>query len=295
MRTISTMVATAVVAAASAVAVASSGAAAGSPVTMSPGRPATAAMPARAPGPAVVAALSPQVTVQPSTGLTTSSVVHLAASGLPAGIEVDVIECNVPTTDTGEGLQGCPALTSLTTSTGGTLALDLNPRNLVFRSEPFGDPLPIYCLADICRLYVEWTDTAGLHSIHTRKMVFVGSPATITSTPATGLADGQTVHVSGSAKGSSGRYVTIVEESCFFIIQGSGCNGPLPLATFKLSASDTYSGSVRVFRFLGDGEDCVDAQFGCELSVVVLNDSGLPDDAFGVSRIGQPIATITFG
>jgi hypothetical protein len=264
-----------------------------SAAAVGPSRQAVAS-PSAPPRPAAVTALSPRVTVQPDTGLVRGSVVHLAAAGLPGGTEVNLIECNVPTTDTGSGPEGCPVLFTPTTAADGTLAIDLQPRDLVFRFEPFGDDRPVYCLADICRLYVEWTDGSGSHSIHTRKMVFTGSPATIVVTPSTGLVGGQRVHVSGSAKGSFGRYVTIVEESCFFIVQGSGCDGALPLATFKLSSTDTYSGSVSLFRILGDGQDCADNQFGCELSVVVLNDRGLPDDAFGVSRIGQPAAVLTF-
>jgi hypothetical protein len=245
--------------------------------------------------PAIVTALSPQVTVQPSQGLSTSSTVHLAAAGLPAITSVDLIECDRPTTIFNDGVEGCPVLSSPTTATDGTMSIDLNPRDLVFRSEPLGDPVPVYCRADDCRYYVEWTDGKGRHSIHTRKMQFTGSPATISATPASGLVDGERVRVNGSAKGSSGRYVTIVEESCYAIIQGSGCDGALPLATFKLTATDTYSGSVRLFRFLGDGEDCRDALFGCQLSVTVLDDRGLPDDSFGVSRLGRPAVELTFG
>lgn len=239
-------------------------------------------------------ALSPHVSVQPSTGLTVSSTVQVAAFGLPADTSVDIVECNIPTSQDDEGTQGCPILWTLTTASDGSMSIQLNPRNLVFRSSPFGDPVPVYCRADICRYYVEWTAGGHFHSIHTRKMNFVGSPATISVTPASGLVDGQRVHVSGSAVGSTGDYVTIVEESCFSIIQGSGCNGALPLATFKLTPKGTYSGSVSLFRVLGDGEDCVDAMFGCELSAVVLNDEGQADDSFGLSRIGRPAATLTF-
>jgi Neocarzinostatin family len=238
------------------------------------------------------ATATPIAAVHPNHGLAAGSPVTVSASGLPAGTRVNVVQCDMPTS--ADASEGCSPSATPTTSAHGTLKIGLSVQDPAYLNLAFGDPAPIYCRADGCRFFVEWTDAAGFHSIATPKMFFNGSPATIAATPATGLADGQTVHVSGSAKGSSGHSVTIVEESCFDIIQGSGCNGAITLATLSLAANDTYAGSVTVARYLGDGEDCVGNDFGCELSVTVLNADGQPDDSFGVSRIGQPAASIEF-
>jgi hypothetical protein len=235
------------------------------------------------------------VSVHPSHGLDIYSVVTVSATGIAHDTTVNVIECDVPTTQTDDGAQGCAAIATPTTNARGALSVSLNAQDPVYRYEPFGDPVPIYCRADVCRFFVEWTSADGvLHSVATAAMHFKGSPATIAASPSTGLADETRVHVTGSAKGSSGRYVTIVEESCFQIIQGDACLGAIPLTTVELRGNDTYSASVPVFRYLGDGEDCVGSFYGCQLSVTVLNSDGEPDDTFGVSRLGQPNVAIAF-
>ncbi|WP_212830022.1 neocarzinostatin apoprotein domain-containing protein [Catellatospora sp. TT07R-123] len=244
--------------------------------------------------PAVALDGPPAAHVTPRFGLSTASTVTVSGSGLPAHTEVAVVECDVETYDTGDGLVGCPAVRTVTTSATGTASVQLNPRDPVYRSLEYGDPVPVYCRADACRYFFEWTDSAGLHSVGTDVLHFTGSPATITATPAAGLADGQRVKVTGTAKGSTGRYVTIVEASCFQIIQGSGCNGNLPLATVPLRADGTFRATVTVFRYLGDGQDCVGDFYGCQLHVVVLGPDGRPDDTFGVSSIGQPAVPLEF-
>ncbi|MBV1856017.1 hypothetical protein [Catellatospora tritici] len=236
----------------------------------------------------------PTAHVQPRFGLSRASTVTVSASGLPAHTEVAVVQCDVETYDTGDGLVGCPAVWTVTTSATGRASVQLNPRDPVYRSHEYGDPSPVYCRADSCRYFFEWTDGAGMHSVGTDVMHFTGSPATIAAAPAAGLADGQRVTVTGTAKGSTGRYVTIVEASCFQIIQGSGCGGALPLATVPLRADGTFRVTVAVYRFLSDGQDCVGNFFGCALHVVALGPDGQPDDSFGVSGIGQPSAVLEF-
>jgi hypothetical protein len=244
--------------------------------------------------PAAVAAVAPVAAVHPSHGLAAGSQVTVGGTGLAADTQVALIECDVPTSVSDEGTTGCSPIETLTTTAHGTLSVQLNTSDPVYRNEPYGDPVPVYCRADVCRYFLEWTDADGFHSVATPRMYFAGSPATIAVAPATGLVDESSVLVSGSAHGSAGRYVTIVEESCFAIIQGSGCEGAIPLATVKLSAAGTFRTRVRVYRYLGDGEDCVGSFYGCELSVTVLGTDGEPDDTFGVSRLGQPAASVEF-
>lgn len=243
-------------------------------------------------------AAAPRVTVNPFTALVGGDTVTVVATGLPAHAAVDIVECANATHfgDDGERI-GCDVIRTVTTNGGGALHTALTVADPVYSQEEFGDPVPIYCRLDGCRMFAEWTDASGFHSIGTKPMHFVGGIATIVVGPSTNLVDGSRVHVSGSARGSTGHFVTVVEHLCFQIIQGSGCtNGTIPLGTFRLTASDTYSGYVTVFRTLADGGDCVtDTFFGpCTLSPIVLNSSGDPDDSFGVSRIGQPAADLSF-
>jgi len=62
-------------------------------------------------------------------------------------------------------------------------------------------------------------------------------------------------------------------------------------------ADGTYAVHYRVRRYLADGTDCAGG-WGvlgeCGLSVIVLDANGIPDDSFGVSRIGQPAAALSF-
>jgi hypothetical protein len=238
-------------------------------------------------------AVTPTAAVHPSHGLTVGDPVTVTGAGLPPRTQVDVVECS-RSSSTGDGPQGCPALTTVTVSSHGTISVHLAVQDPVYYQGEAGDPYPVYCRADQCQFFIEWTDAGGLESIGSQVMYFHGAPATIAAAPATGLADGEQVHVTGTATRSSGHSVVIVEQSCYDLVQGTGCNGTLTLKTLPLPADGTFSGWVAVSRYLADGEDCVDlaGYFGCELSVEVLNARGVPDDSFGVSRLGRPAATI---
>jgi hypothetical protein len=58
----------------------------------------------------------------------------------------------------------------------------------------------------------------------------------------------------------------------------------------------TWKVGIRVQRFLADGTDCTDPGIlgACQITARILDKAGAPDDSFGVSRIGQPGAPITF-
>ena len=101
--------------------------------------------------------------------------------------------------------------------------------------------------------------------------------------------------VSGTAFGAEGHTVRVLEEACFSIVQGSGCYGALPAVTTTVRADGTYAVHYRVRRLLSDGTDCTGDILGfCELTVVVLDSAGNPDDTFGISRRGQPALPLTF-
>jgi hypothetical protein len=99
--------------------------------------------------------------------------------------------------------------------------------------------------------------------------------------------------------GATGRRVVIVEEDCFAIIQGSGCDGSITLGSRRVDAHGRWQLAVKVPRVLPDGVDCShpdDFIFDsiCQLTAHVLTCAGQPDDTFGVARIGQPAARLSF-
>lgn len=238
----------------------------------------------------------PTASAHPSRGLTSYTYVIVKGSGLPPSTPVDVVQCDQPSYEADGDRLGCPVLRTGSTDGSGSYNDAFNPYPLVYRSLEYGDPVPVYCRADTCRYYLEWTDpaTGEPRSVPSGLLHFVGAPATIALSQATGLADGQQVVVTGSAKGSAGRYVTIMQASCYQLVQGSGCNGQLPLASVPLRDDDTFRVKVPVYRYLADLSDCADGFWTCRLIAVVLDADGRPDDTFGVSSLGDPGAEITF-
>ncbi|MEV4411968.1 hypothetical protein [Catellatospora sp. NPDC049609] len=233
--------------------------------------------------------LAPAARVHPSRGLTPQTFQILKGSGLPPDTEVRIVQCDQPSYEVDGDVLGCPAARTVRSTPDGTVNEQVYPSDPVYRSLEYGDPVPVYCRADICRYHLEWRDpaTGELRSVAGNLMYFTGSPATIAVSPATGLTDGQMVTVTGTAKGSRGRYVTISQASCFQLVQGSGCTGQLPLASVRLRADGTFRVRVPVYRYLADLQDCVGAFYGCRLVVTVLDPDGRPDDSFGVSALGD--------
>ena len=243
--------------------------------------------------PGSASAAAPWVHVTPNSGLRQGSVVTITTHALPPNTSVNLAECDVPRST----FIGCPPLITAVTDARGDLRVDVAVQSYVYRSEEFGDSPPVYCRADQCRIYAEWIDSHGdLQLVQTNRMHFVGSPATIAAQPTTGLADRARVRVTGTAKGTSGRYVTIVEEYCRNPTGGHFCGGSIPLATVPVDAKDGYAATVTVYRTLADGVDCAwDGDLGaCLLSVIVLDSSGRPDGTFGLPDWGDPGVGITF-
>jgi hypothetical protein len=206
---------------------------------------------------------------------------------------VRVIECDI---FVGDPESDCPDLTTTTADSAGNVSVDVTLGDPVYRSQPFGDSIPVYCRADICRIFLVWNDQNGDQQVlASDTLKFTGSPATIAAHPATNLRKRQRVHVTGTAYGAKGHTVRILEEACYWIIQGSGCYGALPAVSATVRRNGTYAVRYRVRRFLADGTDCTGDILGfCELNVVVLDANGNPDNSFGVSSIGQPAAVLTF-
>lgn len=236
---------------------------------------------------------APAVTVSPAHGLVGGRTVHVSGTGLTPAASVAVIECDVYI---GDPEQDCFPLTTTTTDAGGTVSLSVAIQSVVLRSEPFGDPVPIYCRADGCHIFLAWSDqNSEPQVVASQALQFVGAPARIHARPSSNLRDGQVIHINGSAYGAVGHRVMVLEEACYNIIQGSGCYGALPAVTSWVKPDGTFSVNYHASRYLADGTDCADPEIlgSCEMSVIVFS-HGQPDDSFGVSRIGQPAAQITF-
>jgi hypothetical protein len=248
-----------------------------------------ALQPARADDPA-------RVEVSPSTGLAGGHVVRVSADGLPAGVTVEVIQCD--TFD--DNIESdCYPAAFVEIGDDGSLSLDLTLSDPVYHQRAFGDPAPVYCRADGCHIFVVWNrapETGGTRVLASEALDFNGSPATIMVHPSTNLHRKNRVWVSGTAVGAESRTVQIVEEACFSIVQGSGCYGGRLIGSTTVRSDGTWWTRAKVSRFLSDGTDCADPGIlgACEISVTVLGSNGVPDDSFGVSSRGQPAAWITF-
>jgi hypothetical protein len=192
----------------------------------------------------------------------------------------------------------CTNRVTRTTRATGTLRIRWTLQDPVYFQYPYGDPDPKYCRADDCRIWVSVVSPTGdLTNYSSAALVFPGSPATVTATPSAGLIDGQLIQVTGTAIGSSGDYVRLVQQACFSIIQGSGCNGAIDLGLVPLTDGDTFTATVPVSRLLSDGQDCADPVnlLGtCGITAIVLDADGEPDDTFGVGRLGDPSAYLEF-
>jgi hypothetical protein len=102
--------------------------------------------------------------------------------------------------------------------------------------------------------------------------------------------------VTGTASGAEGRTIKVIEQACYDMVQGSGCNGQLPARWGKVQADGTYQVDYPAERYLSDGADCVNPDLlgSCVITTVVLDALGRRDDSFGVSGLGAPGAGVTF-
>jgi hypothetical protein len=104
------------------------------------------------------AAAEPAVTVSPSTGLEEGTQLSVRGSGLPAGVEVSVTECDhVYEDDQGGLLSACPTLATVTVSARGTVKADVGAVGVTSRRE-FGAEVPVYCNQNTCRVFLVWDD-----------------------------------------------------------------------------------------------------------------------------------------
>ena len=235
------------------------------------------------------------VTVVPSAGLAGGDIVHVTAGGITPAAAVQVIQCDIYA---GDPEQDCFPRTTTTAGQGGSVSVDVTLVDPAYRAQPFGDPTPVYCRADICRVFLAWLDQDGNQQVlASGPLEFSGSPATTSANRSSNLRRHQLLHVSGTAYGAEGHLVRILEEACFSIIQGSGCYGQNPAVSTTVRTEGTYAVRYRVRRFLSDGTDCADTAniLGfCELSVIAYDRNGVPDDSFGVSVRGQPALALYF-
>ena len=238
------------------------------------------------------------VTVVPSTGLAGGDTVAVSAAAITPLAAVKVIQCSKGFWEQQNFGYTCFPVTTTTADPAGNVSVDIALADPVFVATPLnGDDIPLYCRADVCRIYLVWTDSSGTqHAIASQRLIFKGSPATIAATPATNLRAHQWVHVTGTVYGARGQTLLIREEACYAIEEGSGCYGARPAVWTTVRPGGFYAAYYPVRRFLADGTDCTDPNILglCELNVTVLDSNGIPDDSFGVSRIGDPAALLSF-
>jgi hypothetical protein len=234
------------------------------------------------------------MSVSPKLHLSKGDQITVQASGLPPGTSARIIQCDQFNDDV---TLDCPDLASVPVNRKGGFATSVALADPVIRSEPFGDGTPVYCRADVCRIFVVWTDSAGTTQVlSSQRLWFLGAPATIAVAPNTDLGPDQLIRASGTAKGAQGHVVELVEEACFSIVQGSGCYGTTPAVRTKVLGDGTWSRGVTVQRFLADGTDCTDPDIlgACQVTARIIGSDGQPDDTFGIARIGDPGASIAF-
>lgn len=235
------------------------------------------------------------VTVTPSAGLAGGDTVRITAAGLRPGAGVQVVQCDIYTDDP---LLNCPGTATTTADSAGRVTTTITLKDPVYRrSGEEGDPFPRYCRADICRIFLVWTDASGAQQVLSSDALnFTGSPATISVTPNSGLPRTRRVAVSGTADGAQGRQVQIVEELCVAIIQGHGCDVQFPPVVTTVRPDGSFAGHYRVRRFVTGGLDCASdiSPYYCQLSAIVLTAAGQPDYSFGDPTFGHPHGAISF-
>jgi hypothetical protein len=236
------------------------------------------------------------VEVSPATDLAPNQTVQVTARGLPRSSAVNVVLCAWgPNDDTA-------CLTRLAedvrTDAYGRLSLSVDVRPVAYY-DTYGVQ-PTYCRNDVCRVVIYWQDDQGAlaGSVESVALEMRGSAATIAATPTSGLSTGRRVRVTGTADGSTSRYVTIVQVACWDYRGESGCYADLPLASVPLRADDTYEAWVRVVRVLPDGTDCrrdAEDNTWCALTARFITESyNIPDETFGVPAYGHPGVGIGF-
>jgi Neocarzinostatin family len=242
---------------------------------------------------AATTAATPTVKVSPSRRLAGGDTVHVTGAGMTPDADVQVIQCN---TYTGDFDQDCLPRTTTTAAADGSVSVDVKLLDPVYRNNEDASPIPVYCRSDTCRIFLAWTDQNGNPQVaQSTELNFKGAPATIHASRTTNLPRQEWLHVWGHAYGAQGHRVEVLEEACYYVIQGTGCYGQRPVVRAYVRSDGSYSVSYQVKRFLLDGTDCTDPDIlgFCELSVIVFT-KHKPDDSFGVSLYGQPFLPLTF-
>jgi Neocarzinostatin family len=239
--------------------------------------------------------LSGAVFVWPSTGLVGGDTVHVLAAGITPGVSVGLVQCD---TYVGESDEDCYPRAASTARPDGVVSTTLTLGDPVLKQMPEGNPQPVYCRADTCRIFLVWQDPAGNEQVkQSNRLQFRGSPATVAVTPAQQAYPTEAVQVTGTAYGAQGHRVLVYETACYNIIQGAGCQGQDRIRTTRVNSHGRFAIRYVVHQFLPDPngpDDCNnDGPSMCEVTAVILT-NGQPDDSFGVSSIGQPAAWLDF-
>jgi hypothetical protein len=209
------------------------------------------------------------VVVTPSTGLADGQAVDVSASGLSNNAPVVIGQCAViPTPDPGH----CDALNfanAVSTATG-----TVDASYTVHRAFTTGNGGLVDCGVTACEILVVDLGAPTINFLHGVISFAPGGPqAGVTVTPATGLADHQTVTVNGTGFTGSQPIIGVLE--CLTADEAAGCTLISGSLTIIPAADGSFSADVIVQRILhasdGSRVDCVNG--GCELVAFDINNA----------------------
>ena len=239
------------------------------------------------------------ISVSPMTGLEEGTTVTVKGTGLPAGVDVAIVQCDfLWAASDDDDLSDCPGLATQRSTAGGTISTQVQIIATTSR-QAFGGDYPVYCSQNLCHMFLVWQDSYGDNVSVGSGILAFAAPTTssIEVTPSDGLANVQQVTVTGTVSSAVGRSVRVLEQACFQLVQETGCYGQLPAKASKVKADGTYKITYPASRFLSNGTDCTDEDMlgSCRLTLVVLDADGNPDNRYGDSSKGDPGAGLAFG
>jgi hypothetical protein len=229
----------------------------------------------------------PSLTVTPSTGLVQGDVVQVVGADYPPNTGVGIVQCLESAGSGGTGV-GCDlsTLQFVPTDGGGGFTQSFTPRRLIFTSDGTHD-----CALEACIIGAgtppDGQDGARA-TIQFDPNVPPPPPPTITITPSNGLADGQTVTITGV--GFQPGWVNVVQ--CGEPPEDSGSNCELSdLQSTTVAADGTFSYQMAVNRVISTLNGDIDCTGTDVCAIGVGTSPGRGDD----SPIGFAADTPTGG
>jgi hypothetical protein len=217
----------------------------------------------------------PSLAATPSTGLVQGDVVTLVGVDYPSSASVGVVQCLSSAPTSGGTGEGCDLSTLLFVQTDGSggFTQSFTPRRLIFTSDGAHD-----CALEACVIGAGTpVDGEGARAdIQFDPNVPPPPPPTITITPSNGLADGQTVTVTGV--GFQPGWVNVVQ--CGQPPEDSGSNCELSdLQSTTVAGDGTFSYQMAVNRVISTPNGDIDCTGTDVCAIGVGTSPGRGDDS----------------